>query len=150
VRALFARAVRPGPPSPADAQRLLPDDEALDRLNQAAAAHPVAVQLDWAAGEEPGLQLLGPDPCELTRIVAALARATAEFLAGPYRVQLRACTAPRCVRYFVKAHGRQGYCKPSCGNRARVARHYERNRSGAAGVTADWEDGRAATDLPRS
>ncbi|WP_351224434.1 ABATE domain-containing protein, partial [Streptomyces sp. NPDC002133] len=33
VRSLFARAVRPGPPSPADAQRLLPDDEALRRLN---------------------------------------------------------------------------------------------------------------------
>ncbi|GAA5018092.1 CGNR zinc finger domain-containing protein [Kitasatospora paranensis] len=150
VRALLARAVRPGPASPADAHRLLPDDQALDRLNRAATAHPVALHLDWAAGEDPGLQLLGPDPGELTRILAALARATAEFLAGPYRVQLRACTAPRCVRYFVKAHGRQEYCKPSCSNRARVARHYERNRPGATGVTAHWDDGRAATDLPRS
>ncbi|MZD04056.1 hypothetical protein GTW43_03015, partial [Streptomyces sp. SID5785] len=35
VRALFARAVRPGEPSPADAHRLLPVPEALDRLNAA-------------------------------------------------------------------------------------------------------------------
>ncbi|MFD9123759.1 CGNR zinc finger domain-containing protein [Kitasatospora sp. NPDC059571] len=150
VRALFARAVRPGPPSPADAQRLLPDEEALDRLNRAAGARPVAPRLDWPVGGEPAVRLLGPDPGPLGRITAALARDAAEFLAGPLREQLRACTAPRCVRYFVKAHGRQEYCKPSCGNRARVARHYERNRPAARGVGAGWDDGRNATELPRS
>ncbi|WP_433213714.1 CGNR zinc finger domain-containing protein [Microtetraspora malaysiensis] len=30
------------------------------------------------------------------------------------------------MRYFVKSHGRQEWCKPSCGNRARAARHYRR------------------------
>ncbi|MET8629505.1 CGNR zinc finger domain-containing protein [Kitasatospora sp. NPDC004669] len=42
---------------------------------------------------------------------------------------LRACKAPRCVRYFLKTHGRQEWCKPSCGNRARVARRYGRQRA---------------------
>ncbi|WNM39110.1 CGNR zinc finger domain-containing protein [Micromonospora halotolerans] len=40
---------------------------------------------------------------------------------------LLACPAPRCVRYFVKEHPRQAWCKPSCGNRARVSRHYQRH-----------------------
>ncbi|MYS74029.1 hypothetical protein GTY88_26960, partial [Streptomyces sp. SID5926] len=42
--------------------------------------------------------------------------------------RLRACHAPRCVRYFLKEHPRQEWCRPSCGNRARVARHQDRQR----------------------
>ncbi|WP_405010381.1 CGNR zinc finger domain-containing protein [Kitasatospora sp. NBC_01539] len=153
VRALFARAVRPGPPSPADAHRLLPDAEALSRINRAAARHPVADLLDWPAGGDPSTHPLSTDADPLVRLTATLARATVDFLTGPHREQLRACTAPRCVRYFVKGHGRQEYCKPSCSNRARVARHYERTRSaaGAVGaVGADWNDEQVATDPTRS
>ncbi|MFC8717866.1 CGNR zinc finger domain-containing protein [Kitasatospora sp. NPDC057198] len=135
ARALFARAVSPGPASRADAHRLMPADEALARLNAAAALDPVVPRLDWAA--DPGAPALvrplssTADP--RARLLAALARAVIEFLAGPQREQLRACQAPRCVRYFVKAHGRQEWCKTSCGNRARVARHYDRQRAGAEG-----------------
>jgi len=136
VRALFARAVSPAPPSRADAGRLLPLTEALARINTAAACHPVAPQLDWPDGAAPSARQLGAVADPLVRITAGLARAAVEFLAGPHREQLRACTAPRCVRYFVKGHGRQEYCKPSCSNRARVARHYRRHR----GVSGDWED----------
>lgn len=60
---------------------------------------------------------------------AALARAATGFLAGRDLAALRACHAPRCVRYFVKEHPRQEWCTPSCGNRARVARHHERHRT---------------------
>jgi predicted RNA-binding Zn ribbon-like protein len=130
VRALFARAVRPAPPSPADAHRLLPLDDALCRINAAASGQPVAPVLEWPDGDPPSSRLhpsAGADP--LTRLTAALARATIEFLAGPHRQQLRACSAPRCVRYFLKSHGRQEWCKPSCGNRARVARHYRRRHA---------------------
>ncbi|WP_225853148.1 CGNR zinc finger domain-containing protein [Micromonospora sp. AMSO1212t] len=45
------------------------------------------------------------------------------------RERLRACPAPRCVRYFLQEHARQQWCKPSCGNRARVARHYQRHQA---------------------
>ncbi|QES48267.1 hypothetical protein DEJ50_11010 [Streptomyces venezuelae] len=62
-------------------------------------------------------------------LIAGLARAAIEFLAGPQCEQLRSCSAPRCVRYFLRSHGRQAWCKPSCGNRARVARHAERRRT---------------------
>ncbi|ESU48969.1 CGNR zinc finger domain-containing protein [Streptomyces filamentosus] len=126
VRALFARVVSPAPPSPADAHRLLPVEEALRLLNAAAAREPVAPQLHWPAGEDPTSGLLSAEDDPGVRLVAALARDAVDFLTGPQREHLRACHAPRCVRYFVKSHGRQEWCKPSCGNRARVARHYER------------------------
>jgi predicted RNA-binding Zn ribbon-like protein len=128
VRALFAHAVRPGPPSPADAQRLLPVGEAVERLNAAAAREPVVPRLGWPEGAPPAARLIPVAPADPgSRVVAALARATVDFLTGPHRADLRACTAPRCVRYFVKQHGRQEWCKPSCGNRARAARHYRRH-----------------------
>jgi predicted RNA-binding Zn ribbon-like protein len=133
VRALFARAVSPGPPSRADAHRLLPADEAVARLNAAAARQPVTVSLAWPDGAEPEARLLPASPAgpadPLAALTATLAHAAVDFLTGPQRERLRACTAPRCVRYFVKAHGRQEWCKPSCGNRARVARHYRRHRA---------------------
>ncbi|MFF8961465.1 CGNR zinc finger domain-containing protein [Streptomyces globisporus] len=129
VRALFARVVSPAPPSPADAHRLLPVDEAMRLLNAAAAREPVAPQLRWPAEGPPTTGLLSAEGDPGVRLVAALARDAVDFLSGPQREHLRACRAPRCVRYFVKSHGRQEWCKPSCGNRARVARHYERARA---------------------
>jgi predicted RNA-binding Zn ribbon-like protein len=130
VRALFARAVSPGPASSADANRLLPADEAVARVNAAAARQPVTVSLAWPDGAEPEALLRPAGPADpVAALTATLARAAIDFLAGPQRERLRACAAPRCVRYFVKAHGRQEWCKPSCGNRARVARHYRRHRA---------------------
>ncbi|MFC7818538.1 CGNR zinc finger domain-containing protein [Streptomyces sp. NPDC057367] len=129
ARALFARAVRPGEPSPADAARLLPVPEALRCLNRAAARTPTVPVLDWTetgpAGPVLRREPAGDRPDELA---AVLAHAVIGFLAGPDRHRLRACHAPRCVRYFLKEHPRQEWCKPSCGNRARVARHHERHK----------------------
>ncbi|MFJ9621216.1 CGNR zinc finger domain-containing protein [Streptomyces sp. NPDC101181] len=136
VRSLFARAVSPDPPSPADAHRLMPVDEALALLNTAAARERVAPQLTWPAGEAPVSRLLSVEEDPRVRLIATLARDAVDFLSGPQRERLRACRAPRCVRYFVKSHGRQEWCKPSCGNRARVARHYERSRAGGGGPGA--------------
>ncbi|MET9221983.1 CGNR zinc finger domain-containing protein [Streptomyces sp. NPDC003300] len=134
VRALFARAVLPGPPSRADAGRLPSARQALDRLNTASALVPVAPRLDWPDGAEPAAaHTVSADAAPADRLAAALARAAIAFLAGPERVLLRACPAPRCVRYFVKEHARQEWCKPSCGNRARVARHHARQREERAG-----------------
>jgi predicted RNA-binding Zn ribbon-like protein len=121
IRALFAHAVRPGPPSRADAGRLLPLDESLSRVNTAAVR--ATRRLDWSADEPAAATIVaGAD------LTALIGYATIEFLSGPLRRELRACTAPRCVRYFLKEHGRQEFCKPSCSNRARAARHYDRHR----------------------
>ncbi|MEO3798243.1 CGNR zinc finger domain-containing protein [Nonomuraea sp. B10E15] len=127
VRALFAQAVSPAPPSRADAHRLMPVEQALAHLNAAAAREAIAPQLDWPADSPPRAGVLSDESDANVRLIAALARAAIDFLSGPQREQLRACNAPRCVRYFVKSHGRQEWCKPSCGNRARAARHYQRH-----------------------
>ncbi|MFF8683424.1 CGNR zinc finger domain-containing protein [Streptomyces sp. NPDC015237] len=127
ARALFARAVRPGEPSPADAARLLPVPDALRRLNEAAARTPTVSVLHWADAGTPVVRAV-PAPGARPDLTAALARAVIGFLAGPDRQRLRACHAPRCVRYFLKDHPRQEWCKPSCGNRARVARHQQRRQ----------------------
>lgn len=111
-------------------------DRAMARLNTAAAREPVAPQIDWPVGGAPATRLLSAQDDPYVRLLAALARAAIDFLSGPQRTQLRSCTAPRCVRYFVKSHGRQEWCKPSCGNRARAARHYGRRRTAADGGSA--------------
>ncbi|MEU6375950.1 CGNR zinc finger domain-containing protein [Streptomyces sp. NPDC046909] len=129
VRALFAHAVRPGEPSPADAARLMPVPAAVERLNSAAARTPTVPVLRWAEDAEPVVEHRPPHAEE--DLTAVLARAAIAFLAGPDRHRLRACHAPRCVRYFIKEHPRQEWCKPSCGNRARVARHHERHKKPA-------------------
>ncbi|MFH8477604.1 CGNR zinc finger domain-containing protein [Streptomyces sp. NPDC018055] len=128
VRALFARVLSPAPPSPADAHLLMPAGQALAHLNAAAARELVAPQLEWPVEGAPAARLLSAGGDPRVRLVAALARDAVDFLSGPEREQLRACHAPRCVRYFIRSHGRQEWCRPSCGNRARVARHYERTR----------------------
>ncbi|MHA5052222.1 CGNR zinc finger domain-containing protein [Streptomyces sp. SD15] len=129
VRALFARAVRPDEPSPADAARLLPVPQAVERLNTAAALAPTVPFLAWAEGADP---VVRQQPVRGGReLTGALARAAVAFLASADRERLRACHAPRCVRYFIKEHPRQEWCTPSCGNRARVARHHERHKKSA-------------------
>ncbi|ORT56824.1 ABATE domain-containing protein [Streptomyces sp. CB03238] len=129
VRALFARAVR-GDPSPADARHLLPVDTALRRLNEAAAAAPAVPHPTWTDEAGPVAVRRPVRPVSARDALgAALAHDAIAFLAGPDRTRLRACHAPRCVRYFLKEHPRQEWCKPSCGNRARVARHHDRHRA---------------------
>jgi predicted RNA-binding Zn ribbon-like protein len=129
IRALFARAVLPGSPSSADAGRLPSARQALDRLNAASGLVPVAPRLEWPdSGTPTAVHAVSGAAPPADRLAAVLARAAIAFLAGPERELLRACPAPRCVRYFVKEHARQEWCKPSCGNRARVARHHARQR----------------------
>ncbi|WP_107056114.1 ABATE domain-containing protein [Streptomyces griseus] len=129
VRALFAHAVRPHEPSSIDAARLLPVHQAVELLNAAAARTPTVPVLHWTDGTEPQAQRRAAQgAAELT---AVLAQAAIAFLAGPDRQRLRACHAPRCVRYFLKEHARQEWCGPSCGNRARVARHHQRHKKAA-------------------
>jgi predicted RNA-binding Zn ribbon-like protein len=43
-------------------------------------------------------------------------------------MQLRPCTAPGCAYYFLRQF-RQEWCSAVCGNRARVARHTQRQRN---------------------
>ncbi|MGP4096747.1 CGNR zinc finger domain-containing protein [Nonomuraea sp. KM90] len=127
VRALFARAVSPDPPSRADAPDLPAFEKALALVNATALAAPTAPQLSWNGA--PALTTTpaaGVDESALLR--GRLATAAVEFLASPDRSLLRTCQAPRCVLYFVKEHPRQEWCSTACGNRARAARHYREHK----------------------
>ncbi|RPF30810.1 putative RNA-binding Zn ribbon-like protein [Streptomyces sp. TLI_185] len=127
VRALFAHAVRPAEPSRADATRLLPLSEAVALLNAAAARTQSVPVLHWPEDAEPAVHRKAADCAH--DLTATLAQAAIAFLAGPDRRRLRACYAPRCGRYFLKEHPCQEWCRPSCGNRARVARHHDRHKT---------------------
>lgn len=78
-------------------------------------------ELAWPSDGPPIRTLHGP----AAGVIATLG---VELLAGEGRGRLRACLAPNCVLYFVKEHTRREWCSPNCGNRARVARHYQRHR----------------------
>lgn len=129
VRSLFARAVSPAAPSKADASRLLEPAAALRLLNDAAdklgSAH-----LDWPEEGEPATRWSAESSDPLDLLVGAIGRSGIDFLAGPERLRLRACPAARCVKYFLQDDPRQTWCSPSCGNRERVNRHYQRKHAG--------------------
>jgi predicted RNA-binding Zn ribbon-like protein len=102
-------------------------DDAVRVLNETASRGLSWPELAWGpSGVE---QSTHADAPLSVVVVATLARAGVSFFAGEDRVGLRACLAPGCVLYFVKQHRRREWCSAACGNRARVARHYERNRA---------------------
>ncbi|MEU7910533.1 CGNR zinc finger domain-containing protein [Microbispora bryophytorum] len=130
IRALFARAVSPGRASGADATLLPAFEPSLDLVNATAASVPVTPRLEWPQDEAPRARTLPARAAgDSARLRATLASAAIDLLAGPYRTQLRACPAPRCVLYFVKEHPRQEWCSTACGNRARADRHYRRHKN---------------------
>ncbi|MEV0285348.1 MULTISPECIES: CGNR zinc finger domain-containing protein [unclassified Kribbella] len=61
------------------------------------------------------------------RSLSAIATEAIQLFTGEDPLQLKACQAPSCVLYFVKNHPRREWCSTACGNRARVARHYQRH-----------------------
>jgi predicted RNA-binding Zn ribbon-like protein len=128
VRSLFARAVSPAPPSRADANRLLEPDAALALLNKAADKLGTA-HLDWPEDGGPVTTWSGRSMDAVTLLVGAVGRSGIDFLLSPDRSRLRACPAARCVKYFLQDDPRQTWCSPSCGNRERVNRHYQRKHS---------------------
>jgi len=134
TRSLFAAAIAPYPASRADNGRArMPAETALRLLQGHIDAIAPATRYGYDAGRVTVTRTteLGPDDAT----IGLLGFAVLELLASPAAGELRACQAPRCVRYFRK-NRRQEWCKPSCANRARVARFAERHQS-----KADDEDG---------
>jgi predicted RNA-binding Zn ribbon-like protein len=126
TRALFAAAIAPHPASRADNGRArMPTATALRLLQEGVDAIAPATRYACEAGRVTVTRTTELEPSAAT--VGILALAVLELLASPAADELRACQAPRCVRYFRK-HRRQEWCKPSCANRARVARYAERHQ----------------------
>jgi predicted RNA-binding Zn ribbon-like protein len=108
---------------------------ALRTLNRASAAAPSWPQLSWRAGEQPHL-VTKSSGAVVETVLCRIAHAAARLFGGDGREALRACYAPGCVLYFVREHPRREWCSAACGNRARVARHYQRHRAGRSSQTS--------------
>jgi predicted RNA-binding Zn ribbon-like protein len=116
VRALFT-ATASGEPLP---------NGALERVNGASAAAPVALQLQLGDNGRPAIM---EDPEEIKSVSALLgsvARSALRLVTAHEEAPLRLCNAPSCGMFFV---GRRKWCCAACGNRARAARHYRRRAS---------------------
>jgi predicted RNA-binding Zn ribbon-like protein len=62
-------------------------------------------------------------------LLAQLAGAAAELLASPAIRRVRRCEGRDCRMLFLPASSRRRWCSPTvCGNRARVARYYQRHK----------------------
>lgn len=104
---------------------------AVRAVNAACARAPLWSRLTWAA--PPGapartLRSAGTGP---EAALSWIAEEAVLLFTSPDAGRLRACPGPGCVLYFVRAHPRREWCSAVCGNRARVARHYQRHRPGA-------------------
>jgi predicted RNA-binding Zn ribbon-like protein len=91
------------------------------RLNAALAAVPLVPQL--RAGD---VVLTAPrDTPALDELLARVAASVLDVLRDP---ALSFCDAPSCGQFFLRHRGDQRWCDPSCGTRARVARHAAHHR----------------------
>ncbi|WP_328996570.1 ABATE domain-containing protein [Kribbella sp. NBC_01245] len=116
IRALAGAAVdRTAPPQPA-----------LDALNGCVRTAPSWRELRWA--DAPSAEARN-DARPITAALADIAELAVDLFAGPALADLRACHAPGCVLFFLKDHPRREWCSAGCGNRARVARHYQRTKA---------------------
>jgi predicted RNA-binding Zn ribbon-like protein len=131
IRAVAAAAVTDDPRSVADDDRAtMPVDTAVATINAAAGAFPPRL----LHRERGAFVADRRSPAVAEAWLAAFATDAVPLLAGDHEEgSLRACLAPGCVLYFVQDHPRREWCSPACGNRARVARHYERTRMAARG-----------------
>lgn len=104
--------------------------QAVAIINEIARAVPHSPRLELRDG-----QLIN-DPSPLGPPVATaladLAREGINLFTNPDAPGLRACLAPGCVLYFVKDHPRREWCSATCGNRARVSRHYQKHHPAVA------------------
>ncbi|WP_207782797.1 CGNR zinc finger domain-containing protein [Phytoactinopolyspora limicola] len=103
-------------------------EQAIQVINAAALRSPLVPQLAWEDGRARTAATSPADAVDAA--LSATALAAISLLGGADHGNLRACYAPGCVLYFVKNHPRREWCSASCGNRARVARHYRRRHGG--------------------
>ncbi|MFF3951238.1 CGNR zinc finger domain-containing protein [Streptomyces sp. NPDC001902] len=144
-----ARRLPPGPaPDPVATRRLRAavreafdahlegrpvDPAAVEDINAAASSAPVSPRL-VVTGE--GLRETARRHTEYggNAALAVIAAEAVALLGSPDRLRLlRRCANPECSMLFLAGNRRRKWCASNvCGNRTRVARHYERNRSGRA------------------
>lgn len=110
-----ARAGRPPPP------------DALRAITAALWNAPACQELGWDGKAVTITSRRRGNPTAI--LLAQLADAAAELLASPAIRQVRRCEGRDCRMLFLPASPRRRWCSPTvCGNRARVARYYQRHK----------------------
>jgi predicted RNA-binding Zn ribbon-like protein len=106
-----------------------PQATSIEDLNAATAAAPASLRM---VQTDDGLRAETRWHTEYggNAALAMMARETIELMADPERLaSLRRCANPNCSMLFLAEHKRRQFCVGSiCGNRTRVARHYEKTR----------------------
>jgi predicted RNA-binding Zn ribbon-like protein len=107
-----------------------PPAHALSGLNEALRAAPAVPQARWdGAAVTATTDRTGS---LAARLAAGFAEAAVELLADPAIRKVRRCDAPACLVLFLARNPKRRWCTPSiCGNRARVARYYQRHKAQA-------------------
>jgi predicted RNA-binding Zn ribbon-like protein len=107
-----------------------PEASQVQLVNRASAAAPTAVQGKIAGKALESGQMWFPKVGQDLALAAA-ARSAIDALTDPVRLRnLRRCANPSCSMLFVNGDARRTWCTPNiCGNRTRVARHYQRQRA---------------------
>ncbi len=113
VRDLFA----------ASAERESLPSAALDCVNAASAKAPCSPQL--CIGDDGVAELRESSGTGVDGLLGTLARAAIRLLSQSADAELHLCKAPSCGMFFL---GKRRWCCAACGNRARAARHYDRQR----------------------
>ncbi|MFI1095577.1 CGNR zinc finger domain-containing protein [Streptomyces sp. NPDC020917] len=101
-------------------------------VDRACALAPSWSRLSWPEGGTP-VRTLSSAHSPAAAALSLVAEDAARLFAGDDRHALRACLAPGCVLYFLGTHPRRAWCSAGCGNRARVARHYQRHHARPGG-----------------
>jgi predicted RNA-binding Zn ribbon-like protein len=96
-------------------------------LNEISARAPQFVQLDWTRNAR-RVRMHYVNKNAHANMLAAVARAAIELLGGPDVDRISQCQRSGCVLLFLKDRRNGQWCSATCGNRARVARHYARGR----------------------
>jgi predicted RNA-binding Zn ribbon-like protein len=104
----------------------------VETVNRASVAAPSVVRL-----LPQGVVVESRADTPVDAVLGAIAAAAVGLLGGPDRDLVRVCEAPSCGLFFLAARERQQWCTPSCGNRARVARHYARRARTGSGRTGE-------------
>lgn len=118
----------------------VPPARTIRAVNRVAEAAPVTLVAQLSRA---GVTLERTSPAEAEELLRAdLARSALTLLTEPARSRLRLCRAPGCTLFFIADRRTQQWCSTSCGNRARVARHYHRHQGQGEGKPGDDDLGR--------
>ncbi len=106
------------------------ENDAIAALNNYLQNYKMHYQLEQSSE---GYQLINQNICQSTAdIIGLLAFELANMLASDQRTYLKRCLNPDCVLMFVdnsRSHKRRWCSMDTCGNRAKVSKHYRKVKS---------------------